>query len=408
MPHMPTTIRTAAAVLAVLAPVLSVQAQAQVSDGVVKIGVLTDQSGMYADAAGPGSVEAARMAVQDFGGSVLGQPIQVIAGDTQNKPDIAAALANSWFDTQQVDAIADMPVSSVALAIQEIGRSKKKVLLFSGGATSDLTGRACSPYSSQWADDTYSLAVATARAVVENGGRDWYFLTADYAFGQAMERDASEMVKRAGGRVLGSVRHPLGAPDFSSFLLQAQGSKAAIIGLASVGADPANAIKQAAEFGMASGGQSLAAFLMFITDIHGLGLKVAQGLLVSEGFYWDQNDAARDWSKRFSAKFNRMPTKEQAATYAAVLHYLKAVREAGTDEAGAVSAAMRRLPTDFFGRIGSLRADGRVMTDLTLYKVKTPSESKGPWDYYTSVRTIPAEAAYRPLGEGGCSSVSAN
>jgi branched-chain amino acid transport system substrate-binding protein len=290
----------------------------------------------------------------------------------------------------------------VALAAQEIARQKRRTLLISGAAVSDLTGKACSPFATHWADDTYALATATAKAVVRNGGTSWFFLTVDYAFGTAMERDAARTVKDSGGRVLGSVRHPLNTADFSAYLLQAQASGAEIIGLANVGGDTINAIKAAAEFGIVGEGRKLASFLMFITDIASLGLPAAQGLLVSEGFYWDQNDLSRAWSQRFSARLNKMPTKQQAATYASVTHYLKAVAATGTDEAGAVNAEMRRLPVDFFGRTGSIRPDGRVLYDLTLYRVKTPAASRGPWDFYETVATIPAAEAFRPVAEGGC------
>jgi branched-chain amino acid transport system substrate-binding protein len=290
----------------------------------------------------------------------------------------------------------------VALAAQELARDKKRTLLIAGAAASDLTGKACSPYSTHWADDTYALANGTARAITASGGTSWFFLTADYAFGQAMERDATAAVKAAGGQVLGAVRHPLGTSDFSSFLLQAQGSQAKIVALANVGGDTVNAIKQAAEFGIPQGGQKLAGFLIFITDVNSLGLKAAQGLMVLTGFYWDQNDAARTFAKRFFDKVGRMPTKQQAAVYASIIHYLKAIDATGTDDAAKVNEAMRRAPVDFFGRAGSIRRDGRVLYDLTLYEVKAPAESKAQWDYYKEVATIGKDQAFRSVEEGGC------
>ena len=375
---------------------------AQISDDAVKIGVLTDMSGQFSDIGGKGSVVAAQMAAEDFGGQVKGKPIQIVGGDHQNKPDIGSSIVRQWFDTDHVDAIADLPVTSVALAAQEIAREKKKTLLIDGAAASDITGKACSPYSTHWADDSYALANGTARAITERGDKTWFFLTADYSFGQAMERDATAAVKATGGQVLGSVRHPLGAPDFSSYLLQAQGSGAKVIGLANAGGDTQNSIKQANEFGITAAGQKMAGFLVFITDVHSLGLNTAQGLLVSTGFYWDQNDQARAFGKRFFDKVGRMPTKQQAAVYASITHYLKAIDATGTDDAAKVNEQMRRMPVDFFGRAGSIRPDGRVLYDLTLYEVKKAAESKAPWDYYKAVTTIPRDQAFQPAQENGC------
>ncbi|GGF41343.1 ABC transporter permease [Aliidongia dinghuensis] len=368
----------------------------------IKIGVLTDESGQFSTIGGKGSVLAAQMAVKDFGGTIDGKPIVVVDADHQNKPDVGSAILRRWFDQEGVDAVTDLPVSSVALAAQEIAREKHKTLLISGAASSALTGKACSPYSTQWADDSYALARGTAKAVVAAGGKSWFFLTADYAFGADMEKDATAAITAAGGTVAGAVRHPLGTSDFSSFLLQAQSSKAKVVGLANAGGDTVSAIKQAVEFGLPQGGQSLAGFLIFITDVHALTPQVAQNLYVTEGFYWDQNDAARAFAKRFFDEMGRMPTKQQAATYASVTHYLKAARAAGTVEAAAVNKEMRQLPVDFFGRAGSIRPDGRVLYDLTLYRVKAPEAVKRPWDYYQAISTIPAADAFRPAAEGGC------
>ncbi len=377
-------------------------APAQVSGNVVRIGVLADMGGQFADIGGHGSVVAAQLAADDFGGKVAGVPVEIISGDHQNKPDVGGAMLRKWFDEGGVDAVADVPVSSVALAAQEIARDKKKTLLISGAATSDLTGKACSPYSTHWADDTYALARATGRAVTQGGGTSWFFLTADYSFGQAMERDATTAITAAGGKVLGAARHPLGTSDFSSFLLQAQGSGAKVIGLANGGGDTSNAIKQAAEFGIGSSGAKVAGFLVFLTDIHAIGLPLAKGLLVSTGFYWDQNEQARAFAKRFQAKVGRMPTKQQASVYASVTHYLKAVAATGTDDAGKVNGEMRKLPVDYFGHSASIRPDGRVLYDITLYQVKAPEESKGPWDYYKPLTVLPAADVFRPAYDAGC------
>ncbi len=377
-------------------------AVAQFSGERIKIGVLTDESGPFADIGGKGSVVAAQMAVEDFGPAIAGHPIEILDADMQNKPDIAVGIARRWFDVDGVDAIVDLPVSSVALAVQDLARTKGRTTIVDGAATSDLTGRACSPYSSHWADDTYALAIGTARAITRSGGSSWFFLVADYAYGYAMERDAAASVVANGGTVVGSVRHPLNTPDFSSYLLQAQASKAKIIGLASVGADTINEIKQANEFGLSAGGQRLAGFIVFITDIHSLGLQSAQGLLVLTSFYWDQNDVSRVWAKRFFDRIGRMPTKQQAAVYASVTHYLRSMKAAGTDDAARVNTEMRREPVDFFGRPGHIRDDGRVVFDVTLYQVKSPPESKGAWDYYKAVQTIAGADAFRPEGEGGC------
>jgi branched-chain amino acid transport system substrate-binding protein len=380
-------------------------AHAQISDGVVKIGVLNDMSSLYADIGGKGSVLAAEMAVEDFGGKVLDQPIQVISGDHQNKPDIGAGLARKWIDTEHVDTIVDVPTSSVALAIQEVTREKKRVFLMSGPASSDLTGKACSPYGFQWTYDTYALAHGAGGAMVEQGGDTWFFITADYAFGHALERDTSEAVKAAGGKVLGSVNVPLNTQDFSSFLLQAQASKAKVIGLANAGGDTINSIKQAAEFGIVAGGQKLAGLLVFLTDVDSLGLKTAQGLTITSAWYWDKDDASRAFAKRFMARSpnGRPPTYTQAGVYTEVFFYLNAIKAAGTDDADQVSAKMRTMKiNDFMTKDGFIREDGRIMRDMYLEEVKSPQDSKYPYDYFKVLATIPAAQAFRPLKDGGC------
>jgi branched-chain amino acid transport system substrate-binding protein len=392
--------------LAMLAGMLTASAaHAQISDGVVKIGVLNDMSSLYADIGGKGSVLAAQMAVEDFGGKVLDQPIEVISGDHQNKPDIGAGLARKWIDTEHVDTIVDVPTSSVALAIQEVTREKKRVFLMSGPASSDLTGKACSPYGFQWTYDTYALAHGTGGAMVKQGGDSWFFITADYAFGHALERDTSEAVKAEGGKVLGSVSVPLNTQDFSSFLLQAQASKAKVIGLANAGGDTINSIKQAAEFGIVAGGQKLAGLLVFLTDVDSLGLKTAQGLTITSAWYWDKDDASRAFAKRFVARNpnGRPPTYTQAGVYGEVSFYLNAIKAAGTDDADRVSAKMRSMKiNDFMTKDGWIREDGRIMRDMYLEEVKKPQESKYPYDYFKVLATIPAERAFRPLKDGGC------
>ncbi len=380
-------------------------AMADFTGGKVRIGVLNDQSSLYADITGQGSVVAARMAVEDFGGKVKGAPVEITFADHQNKPDVGSNIARQWYDTDGVDVIVDVPTSSVALAINEVTREKNKVFLVSGAATSDLTGPKCSPNTVHWTYDTWALANGTGSAIVQTGGDTWFFLTADYAFGHALERDTEAVVLKSGGKVLGKVRHPLNTADFSSYLLQAQGSKAKIIGLANAGGDTINSIKQAAEFGIVAGGQNLAGLLVFISDVHGLGLQAAQGLILTESFYWDLNDSTRAWSKRFAERMNgRMPTMVQAGVYAAVTHYLKALDALGSDGDGkAVVAKMKEIPTDdpLFGK-GEIRKDGRKLHPMYLFEVKKPAESKGPWDYYKLKSTIPADKAFRPLAEGGC------
>lgn len=391
---------TLAAALALAAPA----AQAQVSDGVIKIGVMNDQSGTYADLAGPGSVVAAKMAVEDFGAAAKGMKVEILSADHQNKPDVGSNIARQWYDVDKVDLILDVPTSSVVLAINQIAREKNKAFIVSTGATSDLTGKACSPTSIHWTYDTWALANGTGSAIVKTGGDTWFFLTADYAFGHALERDTEAVVVKNGGKVLGKVRHPFPTADFSSFLLQAQASKAKIIGLANAGADTTNAIKQGAEFGIGRGGQQFAGLLVFLTDVHALGLEKAQGLVLTEAFYWDLNDKTRAWSKRFAERHKgAMPTSVQAGVYSATLHYLKAVEALKSDDGPKVIAKMKEMPTDdpLFGK-GTIRADGRKIHPMYLFEVKKPSESKGAWDYYKLRATIPAEQAFRPLDQGEC------
>ena len=384
-------------------------AYAQYSDGTIKIGVMNDQSGLYADLSGPGSVWAARNAVEDFCKSTTcHNKIEVVFADHQNKPDVGSNIVRQWYDVDKVDVVVDVPTSSVALAVNNITKEKNKVFLVSGAAASDLTGKACTPNTIHWTYDTWALANGTGNAIVKTGGDTWFFLTADYAFGHALERDTAAVVEKNGGKVLGKVRHPFPGQDFSSFLLQAQQSKAKIIGLANAGSDTTNAIKQAAEFGIVQGGQNLAGLLVFITDVHALGLKTAQGLIFTEAWYWDANDANRAFAKEFgAANKGNMPTMVQAGVYSAVTHYLKAVHDLKSDADGAaVVAKMKSMPTNdkLFGK-GSIREDGRKIHDMYLFEVKKPEESKGPWDYYKTRATIPAAEAFRPLSEGDCSLV---
>jgi branched-chain amino acid transport system substrate-binding protein len=377
-------------------------AHAQTTDDVVKIGVLNDQASVYADIGGKGSVIAAQMAAADFG-KVLGKPVEVVFADNQNKADIAMTVGGRWYDNDKVDVIIDGAASSSSLAINELTRNKNKVFLANGPATSDLTGPACSPNTVHYAYDTWALAHGTGDAVVKAGGKSWYFLTADYAFGYALERDTGEVVKAAGGTVVGAVRAPINTSDFSSFLLQAQASKAQIIGLANAGADATNSIKQAAEFGIVQGGQKLAGLLVFISDVHSLGLQTAQGLQLTEAFYWDLNDKTREFSKRFQEKMGRPPTMVQAASYSEVMHYLKAVQALGSDADGKkVMDKMKEIPVADGLFDGPIRADGRKIHDMYLFEVKKPSESKAQWDYYKMVRKIPAAEAWRPIDQGNC------
>ncbi|HMN71287.1 MAG TPA: ABC transporter substrate-binding protein [Rhodoblastus sp.] len=377
-----------------------------------RVGVLNDQAGLYADIAGPGSVEAAKMAVEDFQPEKHGFKVEVVAADHQNKPDIGASIARKWFDVEGVDAIADVPTSSVALAVSQIARDKDKAFLIASAGSSDLTGKACTPNNVHWTYDTWSLANGTARAVIASGGKSWYFLTADYAFGHALERDAAEIVKANGGTVVGQVRAPFQTPDFSSFLLQAQQSKADIIALANSGGDTINSLKQAQEFGITPGGQKMAGLLVFLSDVHAMGLPVAKNLLLTEAFYWDLNDGTREWTKRFAPRNGgKYPTMNQAGTYAAVLHWMKAIAamdKAKAHSGAAVVAEMKALPTDdpLFGK-GKIRADGRTIHDMYLFQVKTPQDSKYPYDYYKLLSTVPGDKAFRPMEGSGCPLVSA-
>jgi branched-chain amino acid transport system substrate-binding protein len=389
---------------------LSTRALAQAQTPInLKFGILNDRSGLYADLTGEGSVVAARMAVEDFHAAQKGINVQIVSADHQNRPDVGANIARQWYDNEQVDVIADVPTSSVALAINQITREKNRFFLVSGAATSDLTGPQCSPNTIHWTYDTYALGQGTGGAMVRAGGDTWFFLTADYAFGHALERDTRAVVERAGGRVVGAVRHPFPGTDFSSFLLQAQASRAKVIGLANAGGDTINAIKQAAEFGITRGGQKLAGLLVFVTDVHALGLPTAQGLVLTESFYWDLNDGTREWSRRFQRAHNgNMPTMIQAGVYSGVTHYLKAVNATRSKEAAQVMAWMKSNRTNdpLFGQ-GEVRQDGRKLHPVYLFEVKTPQESRGPWDYYKLVATLPAEQAFRPLGQGNCPFVRA-
>ncbi len=383
----------------------SSSAFAQYTDGVIKIGVLSDMSSLYSDIGGPGSVAAAKLAVADFNPAAKGMKVEIVSGDHQNKPDVGTGLAGSWFDVDKVDMIIDVPNSGVALAVSEVARQKNKVFIVSGAAASDLTGPKCNANTIHWTYDTWDLANGTGKAMVKTGGDTWFFLTSDYAFGLALERDTSAVVEANGGKVLGKVRHPLNTNDFSSFLLQAQASKAKVIGLANAGGDTINSIKQAAEFGITSGGQSLAGLLVFASDVAALGLPTAQGLVLTETWYWDMNDTNRAWAKRWQAERpGKVPTMIHAGVYAGVLHYLKAVEALKSDGDGkAVVAKMKEMPTDdpLFGK-GVVRVDGRKVHPAYLFEVKKPSESKYPGDFYKTRATIPAEEAFRPLREGGC------
>jgi branched-chain amino acid transport system substrate-binding protein len=370
---------------------------AQISDDVVKIGVLTDMSGPASTPTGQGSVTAAQMAVDDFGGSVSGKPISLIVGDHQLKPDIGASIARRWYDTEQVDLIVDVPISAVGLAVQSISNEKHKLFITHSTGAADFHGKFCTPYSMQWVFDTHALAVGTAQEVVKRGGDTWFFITDDYAFGHSLERDASAVITKNGGKILGTVRPPFATPDLSSFVLQAQASKAKIIGIAGGPPNNTTAIKMGAEFGVFKGGQQMAGLLVLITDIHALGLPAAQGLLLTTSFYWDMDEKARQWSKRYFAKMNRMPTMWQAGVYSSVTAYLNAVKEAGTDEPLKVAAKMREKPIeDFFARNGKLREDGLMVHDLILVQVKKPEQSKYPWDYYEVLTHISAEQAFGP------------
>jgi branched-chain amino acid transport system substrate-binding protein len=379
---------------------------AKFSEDTVKIGVLTDLSGLYSDLAGQGSVVAAQMAIEDATGGtgkVLGKKVELVSADHQNKADIASSKARTWFDVEKVDGIFDLTNSAAALAVQELGKAKNKMVVVSGAGSTALTGKSCSPTGIHWMYDTYALATGTGAAVLKEGGNSWYFLTADYAFGHSLENDTSAVVKAKGGKVLGTSRHPLNTSDFSSYLLQAQSSGAKILGLANAGGDLINSVKQAKEFGLTESGQTLAGLLVFISDVHSLGLETTQGMYLTEGFYWDLDDKSRAWSKSFMDKHKKQPTSVQAGVYSSIYNYLKAVEATGTDDAAAVMQHLRSTPiNDPIIRNGKLREDGRLVHDMYLLQVKKPSESKKPWDYYTVKQTIPAEQAYRPLAQSEC------
>lgn len=395
--------RTVAAATVALSLTMGGAALAQQSDAPLKIGVLADFSSVYSDIGGQGNVEATKIAIEEFGGSMFGKPIEMISADAQNKPDVAAALARKWYGNDSVDMIIDLPTSATALAAMEMSKQFEKVMIITDAASSDITGKSCSPYTAHWTYDTYGNAQTVGSAIVKQGGDSWFFITADYLFGHSIERDVSAVVKAAGGKILGSARHPLNNADFSSFLLQAQASKAKIVGLANGGGDTINTIKQAAEFGIVAGGQKLAGIVMFISDIHSLGLKMAQGLIITEAYYWDQNDRTRAFGKKFFERMKRMPTMNQAATYSATLHYLKAVKAAGTRETKTVLAKMREMPVrDAFTDNGYLREDGRMVHSMLLLEVKKPEESKYPWDYYKILAEVPGDQVFRPMKDGGC------
>jgi len=386
------------AALGVGATLLAAPASAQG----VKIGILNDQSGVYADYGGKGSIEAAKMAIEDFGGEVLGRKIELVTADHQNKPDLATSIARRWYDVEGVDMITELTTSSVALAVQELSNEKKKIDIVVGAATSRITGDACTPYGFHWAFDTHALGVGTGGALTKAGGDTWFFLTADYAFGYSLEKDTGDIVKANGGKVLGSVRVPLNSSDFSSFLLQAQSSKAKIIGLANAGLDTTNSIKQAAEFGIVTGGQKLAGLLMTLAEVHGLGLQAAQGLVLTEGYYWDLNDRTRNFGERYFKRVGRMPSMIQAGTYSATLSYLKAVKAAGTKDSDAVVRKLKELPVDDDFAKGKVLQNGRMVHDMYLFDVKKPSESKKPWDYYKLIATVPGDEAFFTAKQSGC------
>ncbi|MGJ4887664.1 ABC transporter substrate-binding protein [Bradyrhizobium sp. HKCCYLRH3099] len=399
----------AAAAAIALAALCGTASAQTISDDIVKIGVLTDMSSLYADATGKGSLVAVQMAVEDYGGKVKGKKVEVVSADHQNKPDVGVNIARNWYDNEKVDAIFDVPTSSVALPVSALTREKNKIHINSGGGSSDITGAQCSPNTVHWTYDTYALSNVAGKAMVKRGEDTWFFITADYAFGQALERDAANVVKEAGGKVLGDVRHPLNSSDFSSFVLQAQASKAKVVGLANAGGDTQNALKQAAEFGLAQSGQKMIALLMEITDVHSLGIKSTSGLIVTDAFYWDMNDETRAFSKRFNEKVGHMPTMIQAGLYSATTHYLKAIEAIGTDEAPKVMAQMRAMPVnDFFAKNGKIRIDGRMVHDMYLFEVKKPEESKSDWDLYKLIATVPGDEAFRPLDKGGCPLVKSN
>jgi branched-chain amino acid transport system substrate-binding protein len=396
--------RTAAATTLAVSLLFGASALAQQATTLpLKIGVLADFASVYADIGGQGNVEAAKLAIDEFGGKMFDKPIELVTADALNKADVAATITRKWYEAENVDMIVDMPTSATALAGMEMSKQFEKIMIVTDAASSDITGKSCSPYTAHWTYDTYGNAHTVGSAIVKQGGDSWYFITADYLFGHSIERDTGDVVRAAGGKVVGSSKHPLNTADFSSFLLQAQSSKAKIVGLANGGGDTINTIKQASEFGIVAGGQKLAGIVMFISDIHSLGLKMAQGLIITEAYYWDLNDRTRAFGKKFFDKMKRMPTMNQAATYSATLHYLKSVQAAGTRATKPVLAKMREMPVrDAFTDNGFLREDGRMVHSMFLLEVKKPEESKAPWDYYKVLAEVPGDQAFRPMKDGGC------
>jgi branched-chain amino acid transport system substrate-binding protein len=390
-------------VAALAALLMSSTAHAQIANGTLKIGVLDDQSGVYADFGGKWSVEAAKMAVEDFGGKVLGAPIEILSADHQNKPDLASTIARQWYDVDHVSMITELTNSAVGLAVQALSKEKHKITINTGAASTALTGSACEPYGFHWAYDTHALAAGTGGYMTKQGGDTWFFLTADYAFGTALQADTTAAVEAAGGKVLGAVRHPVGTSDFSSFLLQAQSSGAKVVGLANAGLDTTNSMKQAAEFGLTQTGQKLAALLFTVAEVHGLGLKASQGTITTEGYYWDLDDKSREFGNRFFKRTGRMPNMNQAGVYSAVTQYLKAVKAVGSDDADEVAKKLHEMPVDdFFGKGGKVLANGRMIHDMYLFQVKSPAESKSEWDMYKLLATVPAEQAFFTLEKSGC------
>ncbi len=388
----------------VLAAIFACYAAASAAElpAVIRVAVLSDMSGSTADSAGQGSVVAARLAVEDVGGAIGASKVEVLAGNSQGKADVALSIARQWLDQDSVYAIVDLPYTQVALAVADLGRQRDRAVLVGSATASDLTGKACNAVTTHWTDDTYALAAGTARTLTRAGDKTWFFLTADYAFGLAMQRDATAAIEAEGGRVVGAARHPLASPDMSSFVNQAIASQAQIVGLANVGADTINAIKEAAAFGLVQNGQKLAGLLVFINDVHAMELETAQGLLVTSGFYWDRNDASRRFADRFRAQVGRPPSKAQAAVYAATLHWLRAVAQSGSVSGEATTRAMKSTPADYFGQQATIAANGRVLYDLAIYRVKRPAESKGPWDAYTELAPLPRDQAFRPATASEC------
>ncbi len=394
----------ATALAASLAAAVAWPATAQdVSNDVVKIGILNDMSGVYADTAGQGSVAAAELAIEDFGDTVLDKPIEIISADHQNKADVGSNIAREWYDVQNVDVIMDLTTSSVALAVQGLSREKKKITITTGGGSTEITGGQCSPYGFHWAYNTRALSQGTAGSLVRGGDDTWFFVTADYTFGDSLQGEATKVIEANGGQVLGDIRHPLSTTDFSSFMLQAQSSGARVIGLANAGLDTANAVKAATEFGLVQAGQKLAALLITLSEVHGLGGEAAQGLNLTEGWYWDQSEENRAFAERYMDKFGKMPNMIHVGTYSAVLQYLKAVKEAGTDETEAVADKLHEMPVeDLFAKKGKVLANGRMVYDMYLFQVKTPDESTGPWDLYKEVATVPGDVAFGTVEDSGC------